>query len=772
MADQTVSILIDALDQARGTISDVQKQVQALGPAGDAATKGMSGAQKSMKDMEGAAETLRGKLEALAEILLAGFTVDKLIELTKSTLESVHEMENLGQAAGQTADWIFRLQQVAASHRVTLDDLGTAIRTLSRNLVEAQDPESKQAELFSKMGISTKDATGGIRNLGSVLLDVSDKFKSYANTAEKTNLATTLLGKGNMDMIALLNEGGAAIEKQMSTADGLTQQNIETAKQFADMQAKLKQVMTQLGLAIGNDVVPILAKLVDSIKDGTKEGGDFKQIIQDIATIAKDLAGAFAIVEFAIVQAWSALDSFAKAAGNLASNNVLAALILGPVTNLVMGTGSTPGTTMAQAGSDAMAELQSFAARTKERFTETKNIIDMVTGSVKNLSQETKTAAAGVSGGESGVGTAIAPTGMENKQAMYVEKQFEAERAQAEQEYQDQLLQTKDLVQQGFLDKTESFDLDTKAAAALADELLQINMELEALAEANPQIPELQTKLAQSVNAENKARVAGNAPTSDDWGAQMRVQMQQMRDEFDLTAQKVATAFKTTIKTSIDSVSQGITGLIMGTETWGQALRNIAGSILNSVINAIVKMFVEWGVQRVIAMGVSVSASETEGEADTAAKMPGALLSSISSWGVAAAIGLAALLAAMAAMGAFAEGGPVTGGVKGQDSVAAWLMPGEFVIPAAVVSKWGAGHFETYRQGGDPKVHGPMSAPKANVSGAFAAGGLAPSMPAGGSTNLNVAYVNSRQEMVEFQSKDGVKIVLNYLSKRGNTFNS
>ena len=50
---------------------------------------------------------------------------------------------------------------------------------------------------------------------------------------------------------------------------------------------------------------------------------------------------------------------------------------------------------------------------------------------------------------------------------------------------------------------------------------------------------------------------------------------------------------------------------------------------------------------------------------------------------------------------AFASGGlvPNSIGTPGKDSVPAWLMPGEFIIPTEKVNKYGAAHFEKYRAG-------------------------------------------------------------------------
>lgn len=85
------------------------------------------------------------------------------------------------------------------------------------------------------------------------------------------------------------------------------------------------------------------------------------------------------------------------------------------------------------------------------------------------------------------------------------------------------------------------------------------------------------------------------------------------------------------------------------------------------------------------------AAIQTTAAAETAAAWtPAATAASIGSWGAAAAIGLAAVVAALA-FKAFAEGGHVRGpGTTTSDSIPAWLSDQEFVTRAAVVTQPGA----------------------------------------------------------------------------------
>lgn len=131
-------------------------------------------------------------------------------------------------------------------------------------------------------------------------------------------------------------------------------------------------------------------------------------------------------------------------------------------------------------------------------------------------------------------------------------------------------------------------------------------------------------------------------------------QIRQHIEAMPTPAEHLADLFVNGIRGAMDSVAHSLSGLIQGTMTWADALRSVASTMLTTVIQAVVRMFTEWILKRIMLKNVEVASAQAEG----AAKATPALFDSISSYGVAAAVGVAALIAALAAIsGGFAEGG-------------------------------------------------------------------------------------------------------------------
>ena len=147
-------------------------------------------------------------------------------------------------------------------------------------------------------------------------------------------------------------------------------------------------------------------------------------------------------------------------------------------------------------------------------------------------------------------------------------------------------------------------------------------------------------------------------PDPNSFAQQWAASFTNLKTQLGTFSQQAAHTLTNVIGTAIQGVSQGISGLIHGTMTWSQALSNVGDMILNVVIQALVSMFAAWVTGR-----SSVTAAELAAQAvELPGKIMDALATAVSSYGIAAVIGIAALVAGIgvgmaAAMGAFAEGG-------------------------------------------------------------------------------------------------------------------
>jgi len=204
----------------------------------------------------------------------------------------------------------------------------------------------------------------------------------------------------------------------------------------------------------------------------------------------------------------------------------------------------------------------------------------------------------------------------------------------------------------------------------------------------------------------------GMGPDPESFSENFSATLINLQNQFGTVAQQMAQTFADVFNAATASISNSIQGLIYGTMTWGAALANIGTGIIKSLIQSFADMVAAWIMSHVIMKGVMtawgafkaafVAKDVAIANAGEAAKTPAlatnATLASISSWGIAVGVGLAAIAAVLAATGAFKEGGYTGDGDP--NAVAGIVHRGEYVVPADAVDRIGVGTLEAMTSGG------------------------------------------------------------------------
>jgi len=183
------------------------------------------------------------------------------------------------------------------------------------------------------------------------------------------------------------------------------------------------------------------------------------------------------------------------------------------------------------------------------------------------------------------------------------------------------------------------------------------------------------------------------------------------------TAANLADTLMSPIRGFNDGLAQSLDELIAKGGSAGDFFRGIAGSIGDAMRRSFVQMAADWVTTHVLMKGVSLAwagflslmrtKDVVEANSKEAAKMPAlaanATLASVGSWGVAVAIGVAAIAGILASMSAFAEGGVVRGpGGPKSDSIMVRVSDREGILNAAAMNRLGEANLNYLNAGGDP----------------------------------------------------------------------
>jgi hypothetical protein len=238
-------------------------------------------------------------------------------------------------------------------------------------------------------------------------------------------------------------------------------------------------------------------------------------------------------------------------------------------------------------------------------------------------------------------------------------------------------------------------------------------------------------------------------------GEQMSSSFTALQDQWGTLEQQMAAGLTGSLASGVQSLSSGIAGLVKGTKSLKDVWVDLGSTIVDMLIQAASQMLLNAMISSTIKKKDSVETVATEA-AKTPVLMTNAGLTSISSWGAAAAVGLLALVAAMAVMGGFAEGGYTGDG--GKYEPAGVVHRGEYVFDAEATRRIGVENLEAMRV---------QRAVPGYASGGFVSGGLSaveardrrdragPGVSQGQSTS--VVLVDDTRSAVrrELESRDG-----------------
>lgn len=252
------------------------------------------------------------------------------------------------------------------------------------------------------------------------------------------------------------------------------------------------------------------------------------------------------------------------------------------------------------------------------------------------------------------------------------------------------------------------------------------------------------------------------AVRSTTFTGQLATELSNLENRWGSLSKSIAGGITGVIGTAIDGLSSSITGLITGTQSWGQAFAQ-AGQ---SIIGIIVKIFIEQtvGMQLVSAVRRLLGTAET-GAAAAQAQIASSLwagpafLASVASYGGAAVAGLAGITSGLAiAQGLAAVPGFKLGGYTGDgdpNEIAGFVHRKEIVFNEQDVLRIGKGNLLAMRENVRPLSSTVGATPRAAVPlsagvGGGAAGSSRGARGAVATNKFSFAVLRDRSELASY----------------------
>jgi TP901 family phage tail tape measure protein len=279
-----------------------------------------------MGRMRGAASGLSGALGSI----LPAVGVAGIAALGKQAIDAADNLNDLSQRVGVAVPTLSKFGAAAEDSGSSIEEVAKAMGRLSKGIV---DPASKANEALKSIGISSTDASGKVRTVDAIMLDLADKFAKMPDGAAKTALAMDLFGKSGMNLIPMLNGGRDALSQYAATIDT---EMAQAADQFNDaLNAVARSLAGPFNQAV-TALLPLITQMANAIAGLAEAFAKLPAPVQGFVAGIAALAAAFVVlapVITAVVSAVTALGPvIAGISGALSGlGAVLAGVFSGPV---------------------------------------------------------------------------------------------------------------------------------------------------------------------------------------------------------------------------------------------------------------------------------------------------------------------------------------------------------------------------------------------------------------------------------------------------------
>lgn len=667
---------------------DIEADVSGLLKAQGKANKSLDSIGNSATNAAKKMDELQTNINRVAGAIAASLVVDwgKAFLVAADNMSQlnarIERLTGSAAAASQTMQSLMRISSATGGSLQDTEKLWETLSTALRDTGATNGQILQLTETLQKIGriggSSSEEMANALRQFGQSISSGTVRAEEFNSILEQMPELARQIAAGMGVSIGQLRQ--LMLDGKLTAEDALNAIQKQTGSVNAEFD-KLPRTLSQANTALTNSFL----SMIDSVNQATGASSGMVAVIDSLTAALDRLAGKAISADSQISDLNSTAEMFTRRArtwswlgldGWEAQNKALAGLSnkaamlvgdLGAVTKAsktaantksieIKTTGTSAGSKVKGGKSAAQKDAEQYAKAQEsvnQKLDELKQKAELSAGSVGELSRAQAVLNAQQSLGNTASQEQIMLAGQlagkawDNANALREQAKAERERTDAANKFSS--IQGK---------TSKNAGLDSQYQKDIADIQLYAQLYPQKIGEAE----------AARAAIEQQYRDQRNAAMWEEWSQQ------------NLATQAASAAFEA----FGNNASNALTGIITGSMSASEALQSIGSTVLNSVVNTFVQMGMEWVKAAVTGSSAQIAAtaattsaavagtatttaaSVSSAAATTAAWTPAAIVASIGSFGGAAAIGIGAVIAAMAMAGGIAgkrkNGGPVSAG--------------------------------------------------------------------------------------------------------------
>ena len=285
-----LAFVLEAIDKATSTITKVNARIDKLTePARKVrAAFGDMLRESRLDRVAAAASNVGDRLGAVRDrvmgigaslTMLAGMAGGALWGF-KRVADEVDRLADQAAVLSMTTQQLQRMGYAAQLNGSSTEEMGDALRFLSRNLVEARNGSKELVQWFARIGVSERElakisVTDAFHRMADTFERVGDEGQ---NGAKKVAAMQALLGRSGSQLKQVLDQGSAGLKKFYDEADRLgvtlSAKTLRSMGEFNDGWDRMRLVVFGATSTALSAAAPVLLQLIDRLTEWTARNRD------------------------------------------------------------------------------------------------------------------------------------------------------------------------------------------------------------------------------------------------------------------------------------------------------------------------------------------------------------------------------------------------------------------------------------------------------------------------------------------------------------------
>ena len=249
-------------------------------------------ASVALKDVSDNANQVANATKGLSTV--GARVASTLLDIGYSTVRASDELNTLSKQTGLSTAEIQKFQYASELVDVSVSDITGALKRLTNNM-------DSQEDTWNRLGISTRDASGEMRDANEVFYETLDALSRIENETERDQVAMTLFGKNANQLAGIIDDGGKALREMGDEAENLglilSQDTLDSMNSVNDtvdrLRAQFRATFAENGAKLVEELTPLINRVANALSNVVNYIGRLSG--RQLETILK-IAGAVALI--------------------------------------------------------------------------------------------------------------------------------------------------------------------------------------------------------------------------------------------------------------------------------------------------------------------------------------------------------------------------------------------------------------------------------------------------------------------------------------------